>query len=117
MNTFCIRFRELLHNAEKKQKEICKELEIAPQKLSKWKTGYNEPNLDDIIMLARYFDVSADYLLGRTDDFGNVTVKQSGTELTSEEEKLLRYFRTLSAIEREQTTEYVAFLVEKRSRK
>lgn len=113
MNTFCIRFRELLHNAEKKQKEICKELEIAPQKLSKWKTGYNEPNLDDIIMLARYFDVSADYLLGRTDDFGNVTVQTNGVELTKNEETLLWHYRALSNTEQAQVAEYTAFLAEK----
>ena len=70
MTAFIERFSTLLANSGKKQIEICKELEISKQKLSNWKTGYSEPNLDDIVMLSVYFDVSADYLLGLEDETG-----------------------------------------------
>ena len=70
MNAFISRFNTLLANSEKNQTEICKDLGIRKQKLSKWKTGYTEPNLDDIVALALYFDVSADYLLGLEDETG-----------------------------------------------
>ena len=70
MTAFIERFSTLLANSGKKQIEICKELEISKQKLSNWKTGYSEPNLDDIVMLSVYFDVSADYLLGLEDESG-----------------------------------------------
>ena len=52
------------------QKEICADLNITKQKLSKWKTGYNEPCIDEIIMIAMYFNVTTDYLLGVEDDTG-----------------------------------------------
>lgn len=52
------------------QKEICKDLEITKQKLSKWKLGYCEPNMDELIMLASYFNVTSDYLLGLEDETG-----------------------------------------------
>ena len=52
------------------QKDICADLHISKQKLSKWKTCYNEPSMDDLMMLALYFDVSADYLLGLVDETG-----------------------------------------------
>ena len=68
MNLFVVRLKELLASSGKMQKEICADMNISKQKLSKWKTGYNEPSLDEIIMIARYFDVSADYLLGLDDD-------------------------------------------------
>lgn len=61
MNLFLPRLRELLAESGKMQKDICDELGISKQKLSNWKTGYSEPNFDDIIMLAKYFDVSSDY--------------------------------------------------------
>ena len=35
------------------------------------KFGYNEPSMDEIIMLAVYFDVSIDYLLGLEDETGS----------------------------------------------
>ncbi len=64
---FADRLSELVQNSGKSQNEICKDLGIYKQKLSRWKTGNTEPNLDDLIMLAKYFDVSADYLLGLED--------------------------------------------------
>ena len=64
---FADRLRELVQNSGKSQNEICKDLGIYKQKLSRWKTGNTEPNLDDLIMLAKYFDVSVDYLLGLED--------------------------------------------------
>ncbi|MDE6677358.1 MAG: helix-turn-helix domain-containing protein [Clostridia bacterium] len=63
-NQFIVRFKELLESSGKMQKDICNELGISKQKLSKWKTGYTEPNLDDIILIAKYFQVTTDYLLG-----------------------------------------------------
>ncbi|MBO4572443.1 MAG: helix-turn-helix transcriptional regulator [Clostridia bacterium] len=73
MNLFVVRLKELLVNKGKLQKDVCVELGISKQKLSKWKTGYNEPSLDELIMIASYFDVSVDYLLGLEDDSGTKT--------------------------------------------
>ena len=61
---------ELIGESGKTQNAICGELHIPKQKLSNWKTAYTEPSMDDLIMLALYFDVSADYLLGLVDETG-----------------------------------------------
>lgn len=68
MNKFVIRLTELINGCGKQQKDICADLGIPKAKLSKWKNNYIEPNLDDLIMLANYFEVSTDYLLGVEDD-------------------------------------------------
>lgn len=68
MNKFVSRLTELLNGCGKKQIEVSRDLGISKQKLSKWKTGYNEPNIDEIIKLSEYFNVSSDYLLGIKDD-------------------------------------------------
>ena len=70
MSSFVQRLSELIENSGKQQNEICKDLGIYKQKFSRWKTGYTEPNLEDLIMLANYFDVSTDYLLGLEDETG-----------------------------------------------
>ena len=77
MNLFVANLKELLKQSNKMQKDICLDLGISRQKLSKWKTGYNEPSLDELIMIATYFDVSTDYLLCLEDDTGIKTVIQN----------------------------------------
>lgn len=36
--------------------------------ISRYETGTREPSRNDLIMIADYFNVSIDYLLGRTDN-------------------------------------------------
>lgn len=70
MNLFVSRLKELLAESGKMQKDICADLGIPKQKLTRWKTAYNEPSIDEIIMLACYFNVTTDYLLGIEDETG-----------------------------------------------
>lgn len=69
-NLFTQRLKELIAFSNKMQKDICTDLGITRQKLTKWKLGYNEPSIDEIIMLATYFNVTCDYLLGLEDETG-----------------------------------------------
>lgn len=64
------RLQELIAESGKMQNDICKDLGITKQKLSKWKLGYYEPSIDEIIMIASYFNVTSDYLLGLEDETG-----------------------------------------------
>ena len=93
MSLFLARFRELLAESGKMQKDICAELGISRPTLSNWKTGYSEPNFDDIIMLAKYFDVSSDYLLGLSDD---LDAPLYSPPLPADERELLELYRQLN---------------------
>ena len=53
-----------------------------------------------LIRIARALEVSVDYLIGNSDDFGNINVVGSA-ELSSDEKTLLRCFDKLSPFERE----------------
>lgn len=88
MSLFVVRFKELLEQSGKMQNDICKDLGISKQKLSKWKTGYTEPNLDDIILLATYFDVTADYLIGLTTTASGQVIKDSFNNISNSNIKL-----------------------------
>lgn len=46
---------------------VIKELNLAKGSVSKWRTGVM-PNSETLIKLAEYFKVSADYILGLSDD-------------------------------------------------
>lgn len=59
-----IRELRLMHRLS--QNELAKSLHVSQQVITKWENGKSEPSSSAINNLASYFDVSADYLLGRT---------------------------------------------------
>ena len=50
------------------QKDIAKEFGVVVRAYQRYEYGDREPNLAKLIALADYFDVSLDYLVGRSDD-------------------------------------------------
>ncbi len=51
----------------KSQEEICSELGVTQQTLSRYEKGQRQANLDFVVRAAKYFNVSADYLLCLSD--------------------------------------------------
>jgi len=70
MNCFHVRLKELVQINGKQLSQIGQDLGISKQKISHWQTGYCEPCIDELILLARYFDVSVDYLIGYEQEDG-----------------------------------------------
>ena len=70
MQVIIERLKTLIKGSGKTQIQICKDLGISKQKLTNWKSGYSSPTLEDVVMLARYFGVSSDYLLGIENEDG-----------------------------------------------
>ena len=50
------------------QKEIAAMLGVSTRTFQGWETGRSEPSIEKIIMIAKLFEVSADYLFGLSDD-------------------------------------------------
>jgi len=50
------------------QNLLAKDLELSNASISYWESGKQEPTAQAIFKLAKYFNVSADYLLGLKDD-------------------------------------------------
>lgn len=53
-------------NKKLTQLHLSKELGVHESTVSNWEHGFREPNLDMLIMISKYFDVSIDYLLSNT---------------------------------------------------
>lgn len=68
MPTFGERLKELRTNNSILQKDLAKEISITPRALKYYEDDEREPNLKVIHFLCNYFNVSADYLLGRTEN-------------------------------------------------
>ena len=74
MNQFKTRFKELVIASGKQLLQISQETGVSKQKLSHWHTGYCEPSIDDLILLAHYFSESVDYLVGYEQEDGTKTL-------------------------------------------
>lgn len=90
----------LIKSSGETQFEICKKMGIRPQKMTNWKSGYTEPNLDDLLRIADYFDVSIDSLLGRVDELGIVVEPGRGPQLAAEEQEILALYRRMDHSQR-----------------
>ncbi|TYZ19952.1 helix-turn-helix domain-containing protein [Selenomonas ruminis] len=60
---FTKRLRALREDSDIKQKEIAEALQIKPNTYNRYECGVNEPDIDMLIKLADYFEVSLDFLL------------------------------------------------------
>jgi transcriptional regulator with XRE-family HTH domain len=64
MKAYCELLRELRENRDLKQSDIATVLNTTQQVYSRYETGINELPLRHLVTLCRFYQVSADYLLG-----------------------------------------------------
>lgn len=65
MNTLPIVLKDLRKRTGMTQKEIAHELNITDRTYGHYETGKREPSIDTLIKIAKYYNVSIDYLVGR----------------------------------------------------
>ncbi len=78
--------------------QVARSCKVSIQCISSLEMGKRNPTGSTIAMLADYFGVSADYLLGRSDDFGYVTVQSSPTvpALAEDQKQLLDLYERMT---------------------
>ncbi len=86
------RLRILIEERNITQKNLANKLNIAPSTVSSYAQNTREPDFETLKMIASYFNVTTDYLLG---------YKSNDAGTTRQEDDLLRIFRLLSPNQRE----------------
>lgn len=86
-----IRLRQLRKSAGVNQAEIAGLLNISREAYSMYETGRRQPSNEMLRILADYYHVSVDYILGRTD------VPELARHLGERERFLLEAFRSVDA--------------------
>lgn len=66
-NKFALRLKELRQERGIGQIELAKKLEVSKGIISLWENGQREPNMYSLIKLAKFFNVTIDYLVGLED--------------------------------------------------
>lgn len=67
-NLFAERIKELRTARQETQRDVYGPLGMHATVYSRYESGRREPAIDALIAISDHFDVSTDYLLGRTDD-------------------------------------------------
>ncbi len=70
MDVFAIRLNKLIKENQITRYRLAKDIKCSKQSVINWCEGISEPKISYIRILAQYFDVSADYLLGLEDETG-----------------------------------------------
>jgi len=62
-----MRIRDLREDSDLTQKQVAEYLNIRQNTYSQYETGHRQLSIDVLIKLARFYNVSTDYILGLTD--------------------------------------------------
>lgn len=83
------RLKDLREDKDMKQKDIAEIIKTTANYYGEYETGKRDIPFERVIELAKYYDVSLDYIAGRTNDKGGMSIDQ-------DEKKLLALFRRLN---------------------
>ncbi len=76
------------------QQQLADVILVSQQSVNKYENHDVEPDIDILIKIADYFDVSLDYLVGRT-DIKEMVTKPKMSDLSDKEAKFVQRFRCL----------------------
>ena len=91
-----MRIKELREEKNLSQIELANAIGTSQRNIGRWEKEENDATYTYLVKLADFFSCTLDYLIGRSDDFGNINVN---ADLTNEQKKLLSLFNELSSSE------------------
>lgn len=99
MDIYFDRIKPLFDGSGKTDADLEREIGIPAKKISQWNIGYTKSYTKYIPQIASYFHVSADHLLGNTDDPTPAGQKEKpsaqGGEQNEKDMRLIQWFHSL----------------------
>lgn len=119
--TLCVviimdRLKELREEKGYTQSKVAELIGVQRYTYAKWEQGRVEPSICDLIKLSSVFNVSIDYMVGKTDDFGISVGGENGVILNADEEELVKAYRKLSSSTKSAMLSTLKSLSEKESK-
>ena len=90
------------------QKELANKFNMSDSRYNQYETGKRQPDYETLKGFADFFDVSTDYLLGRT-DIENTTIDEEFQEFLNDPE-LLVAFKDLSSLSESDKKEIINYI-------
>ena len=85
---FAFRLKQLRDEKDISQVALAKSIDIGASTVAMWETGERYPTAQYLDKVANFFDVSTDYLLGRTDDRNGVVLDGVYFRIASEAQEI-----------------------------
>ena len=125
MSIFSERLRELREQKSLSMASLARQIGVSDAAVCKWENSTNEPKASYISILANFFEVSTDYLLGLEDDtkfyvpelnFSATDKAQGvgihGTKLSNEEWEVVELFSELKRAKGEKAVRAVIAMIQ-----
>lgn len=93
---FYQRLRDLREDKEINQKQVSEILKLAEKTYQRYERGENDIPLEKALVLAEFYEVSLDYIAGRTNDKKGLTKDR----IPEDEARILKKLQKLSDIEK-----------------
>ncbi len=103
------RIRDLREDRDLTQDALCKELNMHKTTYTNYEQGKHSVPLDFAVILADYYNVSVDYIAGRTDCTRSVAC----SKLTPDEEMIIKMFLRLSERNKGRVEQFMEQLYDK----
>ena len=107
-----IRLRELRLERNLTQRELAVQTRSTDKSIWAYEKGIAVPPLDVLIKFANFFECSIDYLAGRSDDLGVISIESEKPALTKDEQQLLETYRALNEKNRMRVSAYTSVRLE-----
>ncbi len=104
-----LKLKELREQRRLNQEGLALKLNVSQSTISAYEVGERAPDFDTLIAIAKFFDVSLDYLAGLT----NLKQPIRQSDLSSNELEHLHTYRQLSDIEKGKVAAYIDGLLSK----
>ena len=104
------RLRELRLKAGLKQEDLIKRFNLSSGRYSQYETGKRKPDYELLIELADFYNVSLDYLLGRTNDPSPITQKKT----PSYQEEVIQELEDITPEMASEIRQYISYLKHKK---
>lgn len=88
-----LKLKELRQEKGLSQEQLAAIINVKNYTIGNWEQERSEPSIADIIKIADYFEISTDYLLGRSNDIGII---ETNANLTQFENMLLSVVNSLT---------------------
>ena len=75
------------------QRDVAIEFNVSQSTYNNWENANTQPSIEQLIALARFFEVSVDYLVGNSDDDGTINYI---TTLSPDEKHFIDTYASLS---------------------
>lgn len=98
--SFAERLSELIEENGLNNLKLSKATGVSDSLIGEWRKEKKRPNLDNLLLLADYFAVTVDYLVGRSDARIFETKKEPALEISENGQEMLKLYEQLP--EREQ---------------